>query len=47
MEYLTSLYAIIESGLKLEIENNFKIKDNEIIVELADNTIASISLIVL
>lgn len=44
MDYISSLFAIIVSGLNLEISNEFSIKDTKIIVKLADKTNAIISL---
>lgn len=44
MEYFAFFKAVIESGLKLEIDNDFEIQDDSILVKLSDNMIASISL---
>ncbi len=44
MDYITSLFAIICSGLNSESSNEFSVKDAKIIVKLADKTKAVISL---
>ncbi len=44
MDFMASIYKVIASGFNLEIENVSIVKDNEIIVYLADRTTAHISL---
>ncbi len=44
MNFFDLIFSIIVSGLRLEVSNQFFIKNNEIIIKFADGTKASIFL---